>query len=474
MISLDPQARQKLIKIIASIPEMQSERGRRQILEQAGLSEFIPRIDLTGATGIVVGEIVTVLVNYGCNEKRQVVLAVWLDTIKSYVGSQHQLFFNELLSVIHQEAFSRIDPSQGQPTKSLITEPIITPKEARPLLEPLTRRKSLKLALLTLTGTGLAVVAQNVFFSAKKSSLPLKELPLPPAGVKLKNFDFQVVMLNALGQKVERIQGQAQFFIEDLDNGVNLEMIAIPGGTFLMGTEDEQIERLSKKFNSEGFKREEPQHFVTVKPFFMGKFPVTQAQWRAIANLPKVERELNSAPSDFKGDNLPVEQVSWYDADEFCKRLSRKTGLLYKLPSEAEWEYACRAGTSTLFHFGETISTELANYYVRETYDKAVKGEYREQTTPVGYFKVANTFGLYDMHGNVWEWCEDDFYSNYQGAPTDGQAWLSENILSKVIRGATWAEYSYNCRSAFRLGYPRSERVNYLGMRVVLVAPRTT
>ncbi len=191
----------------------------------------------------------------------------------------------------------------------------------------------------------------------------------------------------------------------------------------------------------------------------------------------------------------PVEQVSWEDAKEFCNRLSKKTKREYRLPTEAEWEYACRAVNgedSTVeewnrkynqpFHFGETISTELANYRGTDdeslgwkgSYGRGVKGEYREQTTPVGYFQVANNFGLSDMHGNVWEWCEDDWYENYENAPTDGSAWLSGGNSIKVIRGCSWVNNPHNCRSAYRYNFTRVDRGYNLGVRVVCVAPRTT
>lgn len=145
-----------------------------------------------------------------------------------------------------------------------------------------------------------------------------------------------------------------------------------------------------------------------------------------------MNKELDADPSNFKGDKRPVEQVSWYDAVEFCDRLTAHTKRAYSLPSEAEWEYACRAGTRTPFHFGETITTDLANYRGTDneeykwsgSYGPGPKGIYREQITEVGSFGVANAFGLYDMHGNVWEWCLDDWHDNYEGAPTDGSAWL--------------------------------------------------
>ena len=253
-------------------------------------------------------------------------------------------------------------------------------------------------------------------------------------------------------------------------------MVAIPGGKFLMGTEDEEIERLVKKFYWDGFRREKPQHSVTVEPFFMGRFPVTQAQWKAIANLPKVDRDLESDPSGFKGDNRPVEQVSWYDAVEFCKRLLRETGKEYRLPSEAEWEYACRAGTTTPFHFGETITSKLANYRGSETYASESKGEYRQQTTDVGKFP-SNAFGLYDMHGNVWEWCADAWHDNYEGAPTDGSAWTKGgNDNLSPLRGGSWGVLPTLCRSAYRLNTDIAWRVNFngtVGFRVVCVGGRT-
>ncbi len=258
---------------------------------------------------------------------------------------------------------------------------------------------------------------------------------------------------------IKRSQGTAQQFIEPLGNQAQLEMVKIPGGTFTMG---------SPKSEEGSQDNERPQHQVTVAGFFMGKYPITQAQWRAVANLPEIERELKPDPSRFKGDNRPVEQVTWFDAVEFCRRLSQHTNRNYRLPSEAEWEYACRAGTTTPFHFGETITPELANYNAEYSYGDAPKGEYREETTVVGSFAVANGFGLYDMHGNVWEWCADSWHDSYDNAPNDGRVWHEggDNNL-RVMRGGSWFNVPRFCRSALRYKGEISLRDVFIGFRVV-------
>jgi formylglycine-generating enzyme required for sulfatase activity len=188
----------------------------------------------------------------------------------------------------------------------------------------------------------------------------------------------------------------------------------------------------------------------------MGKYPITQAQWRFVAGLPAINRDLDPTPSHFKSDNRPVEIVSWYEAVEFCDRLSVYTGRTYRLPSEAEWEYACRAGTTTPFHFGETLSPEVANY--------GNKGK----TTTVGKFP-ANAFGLCDMHGNVWEWCLDHWHDGYgEEAPADGSAWVEDEDGSlRVIRGGSWFNNPWHCRSAYRRASWIGYRNYNLGFRVV-------
>lgn len=253
---------------------------------------------------------------------------------------------------------------------------------------------------------------------------------------------------------------------ENLDNEQFLTMVSIPGGQFLMGSPENELER---------WDNESPQHTVTIKPFFMGKWTVTQAQWRVVAGFPKVEIDLDPDPSKFKSAISPVENISWNDAIEFCARLSQKTGRDYRLPSEAEWEYACRAGTTTPFFFGETISTDLANYQGHSAYGSGSKGEYRGKTTYLNRFP-ANAFGLEAMHGNVWEWCQDNWHENYYGAPTDGSAWLKDNddYNCRVYRGGAWDMGPESSRSAHRGSIGVGMRDSVLGFRVVMSSVRNS
>jgi formylglycine-generating enzyme required for sulfatase activity len=234
--------------------------------------------------------------------------------------------------------------------------------------------------------------------------------------------------------------------VEDLGNGVKLEMVEIPAGTFYMGSPENEKGR---------YDSESPQHQVNVPSFFIGKYPLTQAQYQAI---------MGNNPANFKGANRPVECVSWDDGVAFCEKLSQKTGKNYKLPSEAQWEYACRAGTTTPFYFGESITPDLVNCVGNYPYAAAPKGQYRKQTTDVGTFPP-NAFGLYDMHGNVWEWCEDDWQKNYINVPVNGSALISRSNI-KLLRGGSWYYYPEDCRSACRNNNNRYLN-NHIGFRVV-------
>jgi formylglycine-generating enzyme required for sulfatase activity len=281
--------------------------------------------------------------------------------------------------------------------------------------------------------------------------------------------------------KLRRTSSTAQCYTEPLDDlgdALPLQMVLVPGGKFLMGSPDGEPER----FDNEG-----PQHEVTIPQFFMGRYPITQAQWKAVAALPQVDRRLKEDPSSFKGNknnpasfkgnkNNPVENVSWYDVVEFCARLEKYTKHPYRLPSEAEWEYACRAGTKTPFYFGRMITTDIANYNGNYNYKDSPKGEYRRETTSVNHFGIANAFGLSDMHGNVWEWCADHYHEDYNGASTDGKPRLREDKKEElhVLRGGSWIRYPGHCRSACRKWATPDYKGYDAGMRVCCSSPRSS
>ncbi|PSB22042.1 sulfatase-modifying factor protein [Phormidesmis priestleyi ULC007] len=322
---------------------------------------------------------------------------------------------------------------------------------------------------LNLTDENVGAIEQRVLKSrpAPPPVEPSIPRPAPPTPRTVSTFEFDIVTLEVqqksglFGQKKLTTQtrpGRAEYFTEDF---LKLDMVSIPGGSFTMGSME--------------YDGEKPPHKVTIAPFFMSKYPITQAQWSVIASLPKINLDLDPDPSNFKGANRPVEQVSWDEVVEFCDRISQKTEKTYRLPSEAEWEYACRAGTTTPFHFGETITTDLVNYDGNETYGDSPKGVYRKQTTDVGSFPP-NAFGLYDTHGNVWEWCADPWHENYDNAPADGRVWEldsdRENTL-RLLRGGSWSNNPIFCRSAYRNRTRRDDRNNNIGFRVLLPAPRT-
>ncbi|MFZ4547686.1 MAG: SUMF1/EgtB/PvdO family nonheme iron enzyme [Bacteroidales bacterium] len=224
------------------------------------------------------------------------------------------------------------------------------------------------------------------------------------------------------------------------------DMVFVKGGKFTMGSPANEADRGSN----------ETQHQVTLSDFQIGKCEVTQKQWTAI---------MGNNPSNFKGDNLPVEQVSWNDVQEFIQKLNQKTGKRYRLPTEAEWEYACRAGTSTPFSTGNNLTTSQANYDGNYPYNNNPKGEYRAKTMPVGSF-APNTWGLYDMHGNVWEWC-NDWYGDYgSGSQTNPQGATSGSY--RVPRGGSWCGGALRCRSARRDIITPSRRDDDVGFRLVL------
>jgi formylglycine-generating enzyme required for sulfatase activity len=228
-----------------------------------------------------------------------------------------------------------------------------------------------------------------------------------------------------------------EYFVEDLGNGVTLDLVYIPAGRFMMGYRD----------------------LVNVPAFYLGKYPITQAQYREI---------VGSNPSHFQGSQRPVESVSWYDAQAFCQKLGKLKNKPYSLPTEAQWEYACRDNTTNNpSHSSEYISADDMNCNGKDSPDVYGYGytgrTYLATTTDVGFFP-ANSFGLYDLRGNVWEWCLDTYY---RAAPTDGSDWIDEHHY-RVLRGGSWNDSPENCSSTSRSSYAPDVRGYGIGFRVAL------
>jgi formylglycine-generating enzyme required for sulfatase activity len=266
----------------------------------------------------------------------------------------------------------------------------------------------------------------------------------------LRDFTFTTVRVDRAGVAVERPAGSGLFFAEDLGS-LDLDMVKIAGGTFVMGSPEDEPGRSP----AEG-----PQREVAVPDFFMSRYQVTQAQYAAL---------MGHNPAQSQVDTNPVECVNWFDAKAFCQRLSDLTGRQYRLPSEAEWEYACRAGSTTTFAFGPTLTDQLANTYAEIPYAAALPGRHREGPTTVGMYP-ANAFGLHDMHGNLFEWCEDILHNDFANAPDDATPWTDGPGLWPdyyVLRGASWVNPPVFCRSAFRFGNIPIYKSIAIGFRVV-------
>ncbi len=270
-------------------------------------------------------------------------------------------------------------------------------------------------------------------------------------GSKKEDYSTNYSQVNASSWQIQKTSGNARYFQEDLGNGIQLDMVYIPAGTFIMGAPSDE---------NGSNDSERPEHSVAISPFYIGKYPVTQAQYLAI---------IGKNPAFHLGAQRPIENVSWHDAQQFCHKLTAMTNRRYRLPSEAEWEYACRAGTTTPFSFGESIVPNLANYNGDRSYNDSPQGYYREQTSGVGNFP-ANDFGLFDMHGNVWEWCEDHWHNNYHQASINGAAaidHLAGRNDARILRGGSWCRHPAVCRSAYRYKYASNFRYKDIGFRVV-------
>jgi len=318
----------------------------------------------------------------------------------------------------------------------------------------LSRRQALGIAASAVVGTGVVIAATSI-----------RKLMSKPA---LRTISFETASLNEKGVRNPSEIRTAAVFTEPVGSPAGLDMVLIPSGNFTMGSPLDESERQPN---------EGPQHQVTLAAFFIGASPVSQAQWAAVvsAHPDLIRRNLNPSPSFFNGIDLPVESISWNEAEEFCLRLAAITGRSYRLPSEAEWEYACRAGATTPFNVGPTITPELANYcgtggavcgdndgksiasnvyygmhYSSGAYGEGPTGIFRATTTPRGTFP-RNRFGLYDMHGNVWEHCLDKVTADYAEAPLDGSAYLSgPPDAQRMLRGGSWSHNPAICRSAYR------------------------
>jgi formylglycine-generating enzyme required for sulfatase activity len=290
------------------------------------------------------------------------------------------------------------------------------------------------------------------------NSSPPQQQQKPKTNLPVKIFEFETATVTSntslVGKKFKLQsnfrRGEAKYVAIELAEGINIDLVVIPGGNFLMGSPKKEAERGSE---------EDPQHEVIVPTFLLGKYLVTQAQWQAL---------MKNNPSRFQkdGKNRPVERVSWFESQLFCEKLSELACREIRFPSEAEWEYACRAGTTSPFSFGATLTTELANYNGEFTYAYGVVEENRFQTTEVGRLP-ANPFGLYDLHGNVAEWCIDTWHDNYTDAPADGSAWISgKEKEARVLKGGSWLHVPGSCRCASRLKALPNSKSDAFGFRV--------
>jgi formylglycine-generating enzyme required for sulfatase activity len=309
------------------------------------------------------------------------------------------------------------------------------------------------------------------------------QLPSPPAlpTAQSETMAFATGTVDATGRVTQRTSGEARVRVEQLAPRVNLTLVEIPAGRLLMGSSPVELRRLREEYLRHGataaeaadvLRRETPQHSVRLQSFLIGSTEVTRAQWAVVASWEPVTVRFREDPSETRGAELPVTNVSWRDADEFCRRLSAKTKQSYRLPSEAEWEYACRAGTAGPFNLGPTISPMVSNYHSRYPFGAVRPQHERGHIVVAGQFRLANAFGLYDMHGNVWEWCADVWHPDYSGAPSDGRVWIDGGDENRrPVRGGGWNDIAFFARSSQRASQPSETTSAWIGFRVVMEKP---
>ena len=320
--------------------------------------------------------------------------------------------------------------------------PVKVPQDSNTAHARASQRRS-QTARYGVKNTAVAAFAKSRSPSLQNLSLKVAEYSYTTLA---KNDSVIVGRHSPLKKVIHR--GRAKYATLDLSKEVSIELIGVPGGQYIMGSPDGEPERNQS---------ESPQHTVQIRPFFLSKYPITQGQWQAV---------MNDNPARFNEDEShPVEKVSWYDCVEFCQQLSQLVGREMRLPTEAEWEYACRGKQATPFYTGETITTEFANYNGELSYGMEAESEGRDRTTPVGSFSP-NCFGLYDLHGLVAEWCEDAWHDSYEGAPTDGTAWSEANSKFRILRGGSWLHLAESCRCASRLKAEPTAKSDAFGFRV--------
>jgi formylglycine-generating enzyme required for sulfatase activity/class 3 adenylate cyclase len=264
-------------------------------------------------------------------------------------------------------------------------------------------------------------------------------------------YKFESITLNKKAEIVKREHRESHYLREPLEKE-ELRMIAIPGGEYKMGSQNTNTPYDFSK------------PLIKVPTLLVSQHPITKAQWKVVAQWNTINRTLKKITNKKGAMNSPVVSISWHDAVEFCDRLSSRTNSNYRLLTESEWEYVCRAGSSTPFFTGETISATYANYDARISSSREEKGLYRQEVTPVDYFKYPNRFGLFDMHGNVWEWCLDNWNEKYFHLSSDREMWYSELVSRRVIRGGSFRSEPSCCTSNYRQG--NDEPAENIGFRI--------